>query len=452
MPSFGLSLYANAADDPLQGTSTSEGRTTVGLLDGNASESIPVYVSRQDTGGAVNFVYDSNTVNVKPIVTVQLTSGGGDPVPTGIDADLTFNGTTDTTVSFTTTGHSAGDTYLLGVQHATQITASGEYSWSMSVTLHFSGQADQMVSANGSMPLVVRDTSSDSFGKGWSLQGLDKLVIDGSGALYVYGGTGGARYFTGTSGTLTNPANDFGTMVKNVDNSFTYTAYDQVKTYFDTNGRITKRVDPHGLTTTFTFDGGGKLTRIDSPDSSKATFTYDGSNLLQTVVQPGTLTQTFAHSSSDLTSTQYPDGANRTFTYDANHKLTTEQFGDQTTTLAYSSGMLSSIDRGGSSSTSFTPELSPGLTTTPAKNASDGVAVVTDPLSHAGTYTLDTLGRATKYVAPDGGTQQWTLNSAGLPTKYTDQLNHVTSFTYGGGNADVTKIEYPDGGVRDDGL
>src|SRR5262249_5358136 len=148
--------------------------------------------------------------------------------------------------------------------------------WSMSATLHFSGQADQVVSSSGSMPVVVRDTSSDYLGRGWSLEGLDSLVIDGSGALYVYGGTGGARYFTGTSGTYTNPANDFGTFVKNLDNSFTYTAYDQTKTNFNSSGRITTRVDPHGLTTSYTFDGGGKLTRIDSPDTANASFTYDG--------------------------------------------------------------------------------------------------------------------------------------------------------------------------------
>jgi RHS repeat-associated protein len=447
MPSFGLSLYANAAPDPFQGQYTSVGRTGISVLDGSASQAIPLYVSRADTGAPINLVYNSNSVTVNPIVTVQLTSAGGDPIPSSIDATLTFNGSADTPVHFTTTGHSAGDTYLLGVQHATQITSSGNYAWSMSVTVHITGQSDVVVSANGSMPVVVRDTSSDYLGRGWSLQGLDSLVIDGSGALYVYGGTGGARYFTGTTGTYTNPANDFGTFVKNGNGSYTYTAYDQVKTNFDSNGRITTRVDPHSLTTSYTFDGGGKLTRIDSPDGANASFTYDGSSLLQTVLQPGSLTLTMAHASaSDLTSVQYPDGANRTFTY-SSHRLTKEQFGDQTATLTYSSGMLSSIDRGGSSSTTVTPELSQGLTTTPAKNASAGVGVVTDPLSHAGTYVLDTLGRTTKFTAADGGIQQWTLNSAGLPTKYTDQLNHVTSFTYGNNNADVTKIEYPDGGV-----
>mgnify|MGYP000408479118 CR=1 FL=1 len=30
-------------------------------------------------------------------------------------------------------------------------------------------------------------------------------------------GAGGSRYFTGTSGTLTNPANDFGTLVRGLN-------------------------------------------------------------------------------------------------------------------------------------------------------------------------------------------------------------------------------------------
>ena len=147
-----------------------------------------------------------------PIVQVDITSLNTDPLPTSLVATLTFNGVADNAVTFQTTGHAAGDTFLLAVQHATQITTSGYYSWNMAVTVNYAGGPTNL-NLSGSMAIVVRDTSSDALGRGWSLQGLDRVYTNANGALLVYGGTGGGRYFTGTSGPYTNPANDFGAFV-----------------------------------------------------------------------------------------------------------------------------------------------------------------------------------------------------------------------------------------------
>jgi len=78
MPSFGISLFANAAPDPLQGTYSAVGRTNVGLHDGNAQLNIPIDIFRSDSGGPTALIYNSNTVKVKPIVAVQVTSLGSD--------------------------------------------------------------------------------------------------------------------------------------------------------------------------------------------------------------------------------------------------------------------------------------------------------------------------------------------------------------------------------------
>src|SRR5205823_6176731 len=130
LPSFAASLYAGPTPDPYQQTAVTIGRTTAGLLDGNAQLAIPFNPYRIDTGGPMALVYNSDTVNVKPIVAVQLTSLGSDPVPSSIVATLTFNGSADSPITFSTTSHSAGDTYLLALQHATQITSTGYYAWS----------------------------------------------------------------------------------------------------------------------------------------------------------------------------------------------------------------------------------------------------------------------------------------------------------------------------------
>src|SRR5262249_16013174 len=126
---------------------------------------------------------------------------------------------------------------------------------------------------------------------------------------------------------------------------------------------------------------------------------------------------------------------------------TVEQWGNQTTTYTYSSGMLSSVNRSGST-TNVTPVLSQGLPTTPAVNASAGVGVISDPLSNKHTCTLDSVGRPTNMTPADGGVYQSSLNSAGLVTQFTDPLSNITTFTYGNSNADVTNIQFPNGGVE----
>src|SRR5262245_19781281 len=324
MPAFAMSLFSDAVADPMQGAFTAVGRTTVGIHDGDASVNVPLEYFRSQDGfwrddpnGPTALVYNSNTVSVKPILQFQLTSGGGDPAPSSIQATLTFNGSANNQVTFSTNGHSAGDTYLLGLQNATQITSTGYYAWSVAVVVNITGQSPVNLNASGSSGLVVRDTSSDYFGRGWGLGVMDSIVSASGGVLYVYGG-GGSRFFSGSpgmgGGDYTSPANDFGVLHKNFDGSCTYTDPQQNKTNFDSGGNITTRVDPHGLTVTYTYSS-GRLSTLATPDGGVATFTYDGSNLLQTVVQPGDRTVTFAHASaSDLTSLLNPDNSRRTFT------------------------------------------------------------------------------------------------------------------------------------------
>jgi hypothetical protein len=101
--------------------------------------------------------YNSDTVEVRPVVQVALSSGSNDPVPTSISADLTFNGVDSGPVQFSVAGHNPGGTYLLAVQDPTAITASGNYAWSMTVTVKTSG---------GSTPLILSGTMSVGIGAG----------------------------------------------------------------------------------------------------------------------------------------------------------------------------------------------------------------------------------------------------------------------------------------------
>src|SRR5439155_18538556 len=84
---------------------------------------------------------------------------------------------------------------------------------------------------------VVANNSSDPFGYGWSVAGVDQLVPVTGGIWYIYG-VGGSRFFSGSGPSYTSPANDFGSLVKNGDNTYTYTAKDTTKFNFNTSGLL----------------------------------------------------------------------------------------------------------------------------------------------------------------------------------------------------------------------
>jgi hypothetical protein len=94
------------------------------------------------------------------------------------------------------------------------------FSRVLEATFSNRGSVARVISANA---LVVANGSSDPFGYGWGLVGLDQLVAVSGGMMWVTG-NGGVRFFSGSGGTYTSPANDFGTLGKNGDNTYTRTS------------------------------------------------------------------------------------------------------------------------------------------------------------------------------------------------------------------------------------
>src|SRR5262249_33012426 len=166
--------------------------------------------------------------------------------PTEIKVQLTWdNGTPQNWVTFSTTGHSAGDVYLLDVQAANTVTQTRSYPWKIEVQATLQDSSVIHFIHTGSTLVVVNDNplSPNPFGNGWSLAGVDQLLTDTNGIWWVYGNHG-TRYFkSGPNNTYISPANDLGTLVKNVDNSYTYTAKDQTRWNFNFQGKLASVVD-----------------------------------------------------------------------------------------------------------------------------------------------------------------------------------------------------------------
>ena len=106
---------------------------------------------------------------------------------------------------------------------ANPVTATGAYPWKVDIqaTLPDGNVVDTTTSG---MAFEVVNGSTDPLGRGWSLGGTAQLFPDGSGGYFWVDGNGGTRDFQAGNGTtFVSPANDFGTLVKNSNGTFTYT-------------------------------------------------------------------------------------------------------------------------------------------------------------------------------------------------------------------------------------
>jgi RHS repeat-associated protein len=436
--------------DPLQGDRYTFGNANIALQTGDFSVSSGFDYGQ---GGAVfpqpMLVYHSDSASVQPILEETISSGGGF---TSANAVLTWNnGAPQSAVTFSSPGSS---TSIFGVQVSSAVTSAGLYPWSMTITMHFSSLGDVVRTVTGNALVVV---NNGAFGNGWSIDGFDSLVAVSGGEMMVFG-SGGARLFTGSGGTYTSPANDYGTLVKNGDNTFTYTAKDQTKWNYDTSGNLATIVDPHNLIRTFTYSS-GNLSTVTEPDGGVTTFTYS-SGKLATIVEPGNRTITITiDGSSNLTNIADADGSLRTFTYDSNHHLTNDKWGSQNVTMTYdsTSGLLTNIDRGASNTLGVTSAVKQSLNTSPVSGPSDVDTSLTLPSSVSVTVTLDQQGRLITYngsnVSGNGmvnfGSTSATItrDSAGNITVYSDALSRTTTYTYNS-SGDLTQIQYPDSSLE----
>src|SRR5262249_56768934 len=131
-----------------------------------------------------------------------------------------------------------------------------------------------------------------------------------TGVMRVFGAGGGEFFALQEDGTYRSPDYEFGTLVQNQDESYTYTSKDQVRWDFDGYGYLIHVVDPHDLAVTFSYDPDtSKLVGIDFPDGSHTTFTYDpDTDLLTEIDEPGNRVVTFNYDVYGFAGITNPDG------------------------------------------------------------------------------------------------------------------------------------------------
>lgn len=250
-------------------------------------------------------VYDSTTLP-QPIIVLETFLRDDSSVPDAINAQLTFNSSAGTDYGYSTTGLSAGDSLRFALQHDATSLSSGRYDYSVELTSDISSTLTDHT-YSGHYDLVNRGSSTHPFGRGWQLVGLDELVIDTDGVLWVQS-DGDALWFEEDGSGGFDPAVgdlSFSTLEDNGDDTYTLTDKHGIEAHFDDTGKLTSREDRNGNTTTYTYTSGlltkitdkvnrdttftytsGQLTSISDFDSRSATLTYDGSGRLTKITQP----------------------------------------------------------------------------------------------------------------------------------------------------------------------
>lgn len=321
----------------------------------------------------LGLVYQSNTIP-EPIVVVETSLLSSSMTPDDIEAQLTFDSSAGTTYGYSTTGLSPGDSLRFALQADATSLATGHYDYSVELTAN-SIMGGSTQTFTGSQDVVNRGGSSHAFGRGWQLAGLDEVVADSGGVLWVQAG-GDAIWFAsdGSGGYLTADGDaTFSSLVKNGDDTYTLTGKEGGKLNFDTSGLLTSRVDRNGNTVSYTYTS-GLLTKITDPFSRDTTLAY---------------------TSGQLSSVTDSAGRTASLAYDANGRVTS----------------ITQPDPDGAGS-----QAAP-VTSFEYDATTHRLTKVTDALSQATQYTYGSHGRLTQITHPDYTTWHLTsLQTIGLPT------------------------------------
>jgi RHS repeat-associated protein len=398
-------------------------------------------------GGSPELVYNSDWINVKPFVQVNIPTDTARALPPSITATLIFNGVTQTAVTYTVgSGISSGDGVTLALQDNTALTGVGAYPWTVLLSMNYPTPILETVSSTAYVP--AQDGSP--FGSGWTLSTVDQLATVTGGVLRTYGGGGWTFYSSLGGGSFQSEPWDNGTLSQpgGAGTTYTYTTPDGQTWTFNGNGYQTQWQSADGQQKLqYRYNGSNLLTGITAIDGALTTITYSG-GLAQTIQEPNSKTVTLAYSGTNLTQITNPDGGQHQFSYDTTHHLTSETFGLLQNQWAYSNGALSALTWGSSSSpsvSSFTPGLTVGLT---ALTAGTVWATLTDPNSNTTRYQLDSSGRVVQQIAPDGGTTTYGYSQASgfdaYLTSVTDPLGRTTTFARDSAGY-VTQETLPDG-------
>ena len=167
--------------------------------------SLPVAIGISGTDQLVHLADTVTPYAHVPLETIYNGPPAGSSL-TFLTAELTFNGTVTSTVSYNTglSALASGTALRFSLRaNNTHVLATGMYNWSIKLTATFSNSTTSNALFSGAQAVVNRNSSD--FGTGWWLSDYDRLFPQTSGAVgaLLVDSDGSSRWFSWNAGTST---------------------------------------------------------------------------------------------------------------------------------------------------------------------------------------------------------------------------------------------------------
>jgi len=302
-----------------------------------------------DTPRSVTLAYNSDRVNPKPFVLVNVTPDltyGQTPTEYRLQVTVKWDGVNPTFVTFLNGDQTLRFTYpgsapvRLGAQFDASTYATNVYAMDILVSAYYASTNTLLTTDVATKLVVVNETNAPIAG-GWTLAGIQRLYLQSDSAALITEGDGSAVYFAHVPSVYVSPGGEFSKLIlSNLSgtNGWARIYLDSSKAVFDNTGKMVQLRDRFNNMTTVSYDGGGRVVKITDPANLADTLGY-GTNGLASIKDPGSPSRTTTvtvDASRHLTAITDPDNVSTSFVFDANLLLSKliDRRGD-TTQFAY---------------------------------------------------------------------------------------------------------------------
>jgi RHS repeat-associated protein len=321
---------------------------------------------------------------------------------------------------------------------------TGVYGYSVTTGLdHFDGSVFTGSSVTSTGSLVQVNTSTSPLGAGWSLAGVQQLVVNPDSSVLLVDGDGTVLLFAPPAQagqSYVSPTGDFSTLVQNGDGSFTRTLKDQSVYQFSAAGLLTSVTDRNGNQTAYSYDTSGRLVKITDPVGLITTLAYANNQV--TITDPANrVTLLQLDSAGNLVQIMAPDNSTVHYAYDAEHHRTqaTDQLGyTEEDVYGFHGRAIEGIRKDGTVVQLAPVEthclFPPAQTADPfhAPEACDppGVQATNADPNNVQVSTLDQLGQLISQSDSLGAVEALVRNNLNLISQYIDGRGNATSIAY----------------------
>ncbi|MCH7679709.1 VCBS repeat-containing protein, partial [candidate division KSB1 bacterium] len=159
---------------------------------------------------SLRFVYNSLHADPQPIINSNTTISVRAAVPRTISTNLRVAGVDQAVEVFTDTSglsESVDETIRQAVQFDAANLDTGQYVYSLRLTSNY---ARSSISTNQVGKVLINNQQNSPFGAGWTLDGLQRLILQPNGDVLITEGDGSALVFTQATpgtGTFSGPTN-----------------------------------------------------------------------------------------------------------------------------------------------------------------------------------------------------------------------------------------------------